>query len=67
MSKYIDTPKGGIDELAEKTVNEMIEAGFIFRIPVFYKHKEEWFNMGMPKGEKLVELVKSWTEKEDNQ
>ena len=67
MSKYIDAPKGGLDELAEKTVNEMIEAGYVFRIPVFYKHKEEWFNMGMPKGEKLVELVKNWTEKEDNQ
>lgn len=67
MSKYIDTPKGGLDEIAENTVNEMIEAGYVFRIPVFYKHKEEWFNMGMPKGEKLVELVKSWTEKEDNQ
>lgn len=67
MSKYIDSPKGGIDELAENTVNEMIEAGYVFRIPVFYKHKEEWFNMGMPKGEKLVELVKNWTEKEDNQ
>lgn len=67
MSKYIDTPKGGLDEIAENTVNEMIEAGYVFRIPVFYKHKEEWFNMGMPKGEKLVELVKNWTEKEDNQ
>ena len=67
MAKYIDAPKGGLDELAENTVNEMIEAGYVFRIPVFYKHKEEWFNMGMPKGEKLVELVKSWTEKEDNQ
>ena len=67
MSKYINAPKGGLDEIAENTVNEMIEAGYVFRIPVFYKHKEEWFNMGMPKGEKLVELVKSWTEKEDNQ
>jgi hypothetical protein len=67
MTKYVDLPKGGLDELAENTVNEMIEAGYIFRIPIFYKHKEEWFNMGMPKGEKLVELVKSWTEKEDNQ
>lgn len=67
MSKYIDTPKGGLDELAENTVNEMIEAGYVFRIPVFYKHKEEWFNMGMPKGEKLVQIVKEWTDKEDNQ
>ena len=67
MSKYIDAPKGGLDELAENTVNEMIEAGYIFRIPVFYKHKEEWFNMGMPKGEKLVQIVKEWTDKEDNQ
>lgn len=67
MSKYIDMPKGGLDEIAENTVNEMIEAGFIFRIPVFYKHKEEWFNMGMPKGEKLVQIVKEWTDKEDNQ
>lgn len=67
MSKYIDAPKGGLDEIAENTVNEMIEAGFIFRIPVFYKHKEEWFNMGMPKGEKLVQIVKEWTDKEDNQ
>lgn len=67
MSKYVDLPKGGLDEIAEKTVNEMIEAGFIFRIPVFYKHKEEWFNMGMPKGEKLVQIVKEWTDKEDNQ
>lgn len=67
MSKYIDAPKGGLDELAENTVNEMIEAGYVFRIPVFYKHKEEWFNMGMPKGEKLVQIVKEWTEKEDNQ
>jgi hypothetical protein len=67
MSKYVDLPKGGLDEIAENTVNEMIEAGYVFRIPVFYKHKEEWFNMGMPKGEKLVEIVKNWTEKEDNQ
>ena len=67
MSKYVDMPKGGLDEIAEKTVNEMIEAGFVFRIPVFYKHKEEWFNMGMPKGEKLVHIVKEWTDKEDNQ
>ena len=67
MSKYIDAPKGGLDEIAENTVNEMIEAGFVFRIPVFYKHKEEWFNMGMPKGEKLVQIVKEWTDKEDNQ
>ena len=67
MSKYVDMPKGGLDEIAEKTVNEMIEAGFVFRIPVFYKHKEEWFNMGMPKGEKLVQIVKEWTDKEDNQ
>lgn len=67
MAKYIDAPKGGLDELAENTVNEMIEAGYVFRIPVFYKHKEEWFNMGMPKGEKLVQIVKEWTDKEDNQ
>ena len=67
MAKYIDLPKGGLDEIAEKTVSEMIEAGLIFRIPVFYKHKEEWFNMGMPKGEKLVQIVKEWTDKEGNQ
>ena len=67
MSKYIDAPKGGLDELAENTVNEMIEAGFVFRLSVFYNHKEEWFNMGMPKGEKLVQIVKEWTDKEDNQ
>lgn len=67
MSKYVDMPKGGLDELAEKTVNEMIEKGFVFRLSVFYNHKEEWFNMGMPKGEKLVQIVKEWTDKEDNQ
>ena len=65
MSKYIDAPKGGLDELAENTVNEMIEAGYVFRIPVFYKHKEEWFNMGMPKGRELEALVKHWLSEDE--
>lgn len=64
LTKYIDLPKGGLDELAEKTVNEMIEKRFVFRISVFYNHKEEWFKMGMPKGQELVEIVNKWTEEE---
>ena len=40
----------------------MIEKRFVFRISVFYNHKEEWFKMGMPKGQKLVDIVKKWTE-----
>lgn len=65
LSKYVDLPKGGLDELAENTVNEMIEKGFVFRLSVFYNHKEEWFNMGMPKGQKLVDIVKKWTDEEE--
>ena len=64
LTKYIDLPKGGLDELAEKTVNEMIEKRFVFRISVFYNHKEEWFKMGMPKGQELVDIVNKWTEEE---
>lgn len=65
LKKYIDLPKGGLDELAENTVNEMIEKRFVFRISVFYNHKEEWFNMGMPKGQKLVDIVNKWTREEE--
>ena len=64
LTKYIDLPKGGLDELAEQTVNEMIEKRFVFRISVFYNHKEEWFKMGMPKGQELVDIVNKWTEEE---
>ena len=64
LTKYIDLPKGGLDELAEQTVNEMIEKRFVFRISVFYNHKEEWFKMGMPKGQELVDIVNNWTEEE---
>ena len=65
LKKYIDLPKGGLDELAENTVNEMIEKRFVFRISVFYNHKEEWFNMGMPKGQELVAIVNKWTKEEE--
>lgn len=65
LKKYIDLPKGGLDELAENTVNEMIEKRFVFRISVFYNHKEEWFNMGMPKGQELVDIVNKWTREEE--
>ena len=65
LKKYIDLPKGGLDELAENTVNEMLEKRFVFRISVFYNHKEEWFNMGMPKGQELVDIVNKWTREEE--
>ena len=67
MTKYVNLPKGGLDEIAENTVNEMIDAGFVFRLSAFYNHKEDWFKMGMPKGEKLVQIVKQWADAENNQ
>ena len=65
LTKYIDLPKGGLDELAEQTVNEMLEKRFVFRLSVFYNHKEEWFKMGMPKGQELVDIVNKWTKEEE--
>ncbi|MBO7733759.1 MAG: hypothetical protein J6S67_14440 [Methanobrevibacter sp.] len=65
MTRYIDMPKGGLNQLIEERMNADFSNGCTYRISTFVYHKKEWFNMGMPKGKELEALVKHWLSEDE--
>ncbi|MBO7713807.1 MAG: helix-turn-helix domain-containing protein [Methanobrevibacter sp.] len=65
MTRYVDMPKGGLNQLIEERMNADFSNGCTYRISTFVYHKKEWFNMGMPKGKELEALVKHWLSEDE--
>ncbi len=65
MTRYIDMPKGGLNQLIEERMNADFDSGCTYRISTFVYHKKDWFNMGMPKGRELEALIKHWLSEDE--
>ena len=65
MTRYIDMPKGGLNQLLNERMDADFDNGCAYRIATLVFHKKEWFNMGMPKGKELEALVKHWLSEDE--
>ena len=65
MTRYIDMPKGGLNQLLNERMDSDFDNGCTYRIATLVFHKKEWFNMGMPKGRELEALVKHWLSEDE--
>ena len=65
MTRYIDMPKGGLNQLLNERMDADFDNGCTYRIATLVFHKKDWFNMGMPKGRELEALVKHWLSEDE--
>lgn len=59
MQKYINIPKDKV-KLINEQLDKAIKEHLIFRQDAFIYHRKDWFNLGMPEGKELQDIVKQW-------
>ena len=64
MGKFINMPRDKVKAVNDEITKSIANKHF-FRLDTFIYHRNDWFNLGMPEGEELVAIVKTWVEEDE--